>query len=187
MNAKLRDFPEMIESERLYLRPCRISDGKMVYDAIVHSRDQLKCWLPFAQEEPVLEKTEENIRHSMAEFILREDIRLLIFRKEDDVFIGSTGLHRMKWDIPSFEIGYWIDTRFAKLGYMTEAVETLTSFAFHFYGAKRVEIRCDTRNIASRKIPENLGFTLEGILRNESMSVDGLNVRDTCVFSKIEA
>ncbi|MGE8077961.1 GNAT family N-acetyltransferase [Peribacillus loiseleuriae] len=185
MKAILKDFPDKIETERLYMRPCRQGDGKDVYEAIVHSRDQLKEWLPFAIHEPSLENTEENIRRSYAEFILKEDIRLHIYRKADDFFIGSTGLHRINWDVPKFEIGYWIDTRHSKQGYITEAVDALAHFAFDFYEAKRVEIRCDPNNVNSKRIPEKLGFTLEAILRNDSISVDGESVRDTCVFSKV--
>ncbi|WP_028391620.1 GNAT family N-acetyltransferase [Bacillus cihuensis] len=185
MKAILKDFPERIETERLYMRPCRPGDGYEVHRAILHSRDQLKEWLPFAIHEPVLENIEENIRSAYADFILKEDIRLHIYRKKDDAFIGSTGLHRINWNVPKFEIGYWIDTRHSKQGYITESVCALTDFAFDYYQAKRVEIRCDPSNLNSRRIPEKLGFILEAILRNDSISVDGKSVRDTCVFSKI--
>ncbi|MBM7693189.1 RimJ/RimL family protein N-acetyltransferase [Peribacillus deserti] len=185
MNAILLDFPEKIESERLYIRPCQPGDGQKVFEAIQASKKELSQWLPFAQKHMSLDEVEEGVRKSFSKFITREDIRLHIFRKEDDQFIGSTGLHRMNWDIPKFEIGYWVDSRYAKKGYITEAASALTRFSFEFYRAKRVEIRCDPDNIDSRKIPEKLGFTLEGILRNDSLSADGKHPRDTCVFSKI--
>lgn len=68
---------------------------------------------------------------------------------------------------------------------MTEAVEALTMFAVKEFGAKRVEIRCDPENIRSRRIPEKLGFILEGVLRQDDVSADGMSLRNTCVFSKI--
>ena len=67
---------------------------------------------------------------------------------------------------------------------MTEATEAITNFAFTELNAKRVEIRCDTRNTKSRAIPERLGFTLEGILKNDSLSADSKELRDTCIFAK---
>ncbi|PLT28260.1 GNAT family N-acetyltransferase [Peribacillus deserti] len=186
MNPMLLDFPERIESERLYIRPCQAGDGQNVLEAIQASKNELSQWLPFAHKTMSLEEIEEGIRKSYARFILREDIRLHIYRKKDDQFIGSAGLHRMDWDIPKFEIGYWVDTRFAKKGYITEAAAALTQFAFEFYGAKRVEIRCDPENTASRRIPEKLGFHLDGIMRNHSLSADGTRLRGTCVYSKIK-
>ena len=180
----LMDFPKKIETPRLYLRPCLPGDGLAVYEAIVHSQAELKKWLPFAHQEPSLEETEKNVLRAYAQFILKEDIRLHIYRKEDDQFIGSTGLHRIDWTLPKFEIGYWTDTRFSGKGYITEAVERLTKFAFHHYGAKRVEIRCDPHNHKSRKIPEKLGYSLEGIIHNDCLSADGKHVRDTAIFGK---
>lgn len=69
---------------------------------------------------------------------------------------------------------------------MTEAVQGITAFAFEELKARRVEIRCDPQNVKSRAIPERLGFVLEGILRNDLLSVDGKELRDTCVFAKVK-
>ncbi|PLS15392.1 GNAT family N-acetyltransferase [Bacillus sp. M6-12] len=184
MNPIIQSFPEKIESARLYIRPCLPGDGAAVHDALVHSRAELMEWLPFAQKESTLDEVEEGIRKSYAKFILREDFRLHIYRKSDDVFIGSTGLHRIDWDIPKFEIGYWIDSRYAIKGYVTEAVDALTGFAFDFYGANRVEIRCDSKNVRSKLVAERLGFDLEAVMRNDSRSADGKELRDTCVYAR---
>ena len=186
MNPILLEFPEKIETERLYLRVCLPGDGKMVYESVQASIEDLKKWLPFANNTQVEEETEINIRKSYSQFLLREDIRIHIFRKEDDVFIGSTGLHRINWDVRKFEIGYWIDSRYQKNGYMVEAVERLVKFTFVDLQANRVEIRCDPENLNSRRIPEKLGFTLEGILKKDSLSADGKKLSDTCVFAKVK-
>ncbi|UAL50903.1 GNAT family N-acetyltransferase [Metabacillus dongyingensis] len=184
-NPLLIDFPTEITTERLCIRAPRPGDGKEVNAAINESMNELKPWMPFAQKPPTLEETEANIRQSCAKFILREDLRLLIFNRKKGHFIGSTGFHRMDWDVPKVEIGYWISTKYAGKGYMTEAVEALTLFAVKEFGAKRVEIRCDPENIRSRRIPEKLGFILEGVLRQDDVSADGMSLRNTCVFSKI--
>lgn len=83
MNPILFDFPEKIETERLLIRPCLPGDGQIVHEAIQHSLEELKQWLPFAHKQQTLEQTEENIRNAYALFIQRQDIRLHIFRKED--------------------------------------------------------------------------------------------------------
>ncbi len=186
MNPIILDFPSEFTTERLLIRLPLPGDGKAVYEAIQASRAELKQWLPFAANEQTLEQTEENIRESHIKFLKREDLRMLIFQKETGEFIGSTGLHRMDWDVPRFEIGYWLDSRQSSKGYMLEATEGLTSFAFNVLKAKRVEIRVDTRNTRSRAIPEKLGFELEGILRNEDVAVDGSGLRDTCIYGKIK-
>ncbi|WP_455676031.1 GNAT family N-acetyltransferase [Pradoshia sp.] len=185
MNPILLDIPERIEGERIYLRSCKPGDGPMVFEAVSASIKELKPWMPWANTAQSEDASEANIRESYAEFILRKDLRLHIMRSSDDVFLGATGLHRIDWNALKFEIGYWVDSRHAKNGYVTEAVNLLSRFAFDELKANRIEIRVDTENKDSRRIPENTGFTLEGILRHDSYNANGTELRSTCVYSKI--
>lgn len=184
MNPILKEFAAEFETERLLIRMPKPGDGKAVYGAIQASLPELKPWMPFANIEQTEEDVEANIREAYAKFIKREDLRLLVFDKESGTLIASSGLHRINWSVPKFEIGYWIDSRYSGKGYMTEAVQGIIHFAVSELSAKRIEIRCDSRNVKSRAVPERLGFTLEGILRNDDLSVNG-ELRDTCVFAKI--
>ncbi len=184
MNPILLKFPEEFSTERLVIRMPKPGDGKAVYDAITASIDELKPWMPFAQKAQTEEDVELNIRSSYISFLKREDLRLLVFLKETGELVASSGLHRIDWSVPKFEIGYWIDSRFSGKGYMTEAVEGIANFAFDELNARRIEIRCDERNTKSRAIPERLGFTLEGILKNNELSPDTNELRDTCVYAK---
>lgn len=186
MNPLLLEFPSEFYTERLLIRMPKPGDGKVVFDAIQASLDELKPWMPFAQKEQSEEETEINIRDSYVKFIKREDLRLLIFHKETGEFIASSGLHRIDWSVPKFEIGYWIDTRYSGKGYITEAVEGITKFAFSDLKARRIEIRCDSKNDKSRKVPERLGFTLEGVLKNSAISADGNEITDTCIYAMIK-
>lgn len=185
MNPILLDIPTEFYTERLLIRIPRLGDGKVVYESIKASIQQLKPWLPFANEEQTEEGIEINLRNAIAKFVMREDIRLLIFSKDGKEFIGSSGLHNPNWSIPKFEIGYWIDSRYTGNGYMTEAVNGISKFAFNELKAKRVEIRCDSLNEKSKAIPERLGFVLEGILKNDDLSMDGTRLRDTLIYAKI--
>ncbi|MEJ8547971.1 GNAT family N-acetyltransferase [Brevibacillus borstelensis] len=186
MNPLLLDFPCEFFTERLLIRMPKPGDGKAVFQAINASMAELKPWMPFAHYEQTEQDVELNIRESYVNFLKREDLRLLVFHKESGEFVASSGLHRINWAIPKLEIGYWIDTRFSGKGYMTEAVQGITSFAFEELKARRIEIRCDPRNVKSRAIPEKLGFALEGILHSDSLSADGKELRDTCVFAKVK-
>jgi ribosomal-protein-serine acetyltransferase len=186
MNPLLLNFPYEFHTERLFIRMPKPGDGKVVFNAIQASIVELKPWMPFAQKTQSEQETEVNIRQAYVKFLSREDLRLLIFHKYTGEFIASSGLHRIDWSIPKFEIGYWIDSRYSGNGYMTEAVQGITNFAFNELKARRVEIRCDSRNIKSRKIPERLSFTLEGILKNNAISVDGSRLIDTCVYAKVK-
>jgi RimJ/RimL family protein N-acetyltransferase len=185
MEALLLDFPESFESDRLTIRAPRPSDGAEINAAVHETFDDLKLWMPWAQQMPTLEESESYVRRAQCQFLAREELTLFLFLKGTNTMVGSSGLHRIDWDIPKFEIGYWCRKRFQGQGYITESTEAITQFAFETLGAKRVEIRCDSKNVRSRRIPDRLGFKLEGALRNDSLSPSG-ELRDTLVFAKIK-
>lgn len=186
MNPILLDFPHEFETERLRLRMPMPGDGKAVHEAITASIDELRPWMGFVQNGQTEEESEINTRQAHICFLKRKKLRLLVFLKETNKFVGSSGLHNIDWDVRKFEIGYWCDTRLSGKGYMTEAIAGLTEFTFNELKANRVQIQCDARNRKSRAIPERLGFELEGIFRNEDISVDGKELRDTCMYAKVK-
>ncbi len=85
--------------------------------------------MPWAQTLPTLEESEANIRKAVAEFMIRTDLRLLLFLRGTGTLVGSSGLHRLNWEVPCFEIGYWMRTPYCGRGLMTEAVRGITEFA----------------------------------------------------------
>ncbi|WYP27441.1 GNAT family N-acetyltransferase [Alkalihalobacillus sp. FSL W8-0930] len=185
MNPLMIDFPDSFETERLLIRAPKPGDGAKMYEAVSSSIEQLKPWLPFAHFEQSPELTEANIREAHVNFLTRKDLRLLVFHKETGELVASSGLHRIDWDVPKVEIGYWIRTEYSGKGYMTEAVQGITTFAFQELKARRVEIRCDAKNVKSRAIAERLNFELEAVLKQEAKAIDSEELRDTCVYAQI--
>lgn len=180
------NFRSEFTTDRLLIRMPKPGDGKAMFESINASLDELKPWLPFAHFKQTEEDVEINIREAHLKFLSREDLRLLVFLKNSGKLIASSGLHRINWEIPKFEIGYWMDSRYAGKGYMTEAVQGMTEFAAVELKAHRIEIRCDTQNVKSAAIPERLGFTLEGILRNDALEIGSTTkLRDTSVYAKV--
>jgi RimJ/RimL family protein N-acetyltransferase len=185
MNPILLEFPSEFETERLIVRMPQFGDGKAVHEAIIASLPELKPWLPFAHIDQSADDVEANIRNAHVKFLKREDLRLLVFLKGTGELVGSTGLHRMDWEVRKFEIGYWQDTRHSGKGYMIEAVKGIEEFAVKELKARRLEIRCDTRNTRSMNIPERLGFTLEGTLRSDSIDLITEELCDTHIYGKV--
>jgi RimJ/RimL family protein N-acetyltransferase len=185
MDPLLLDIPEEFESERMIIRAARPGEGADVNAAVIESLDQLKPWMIWAQVAPSVEETEAHGRKAHARFHARED---LIYRgwlkTAPNTFVVGSGLHRIDWSVPRFEIGYWVRTSLAGRGYVTEIVHAMTQLAFNTLGAERVEIRCDERNERSWRVAERCGFTCEGTLRRDSRAPDG-TVRDTRVYSRV--
>lgn len=141
--------------------------------------------MPWAKEVPTVEQSEEHCRNASAKFLRREDLQLLLFLKDSQTLVGSSGLHRINWDVPKFEIGYWCRTPFSGKGYIREASESIARFAFEQLGAHRVEIRADSKNERSLRIPRALGFQHEGTLQNDARDGAGA-LRSTEVFALVE-
>ncbi|KHL92864.1 acetyltransferase [Paenibacillus sp. IHB B 3415] len=180
----LISMPESFESSRLLIRAALWGDGAAVNEAVQESTAELSPWMPWAQHIPSVEESEASIRKSRLQFLERKDIRLLLVNKKSGQLVGSSGLHRIDWQVRKFEIGYWVRTSCAGQGYITEAVSAIADFAVQELQAARLEIRCDSRNTQSARVAERAGFTLEGILRNDKLDVQGA-LRDTMIFSKV--
>lgn len=182
----LLDFPDSFETERLVLRCPRRGDGPMVAEAVAESLPELRPWMFWAQAAPSVDESEIRARELSAEWILRSDLPLYLLRKEDGAFVGGSGLHRMDWSVPRFEIGYWCRTRFVGQGYVSEAVRGIRDFAFRELHAQRVEVHCDPLNERSVRVAERTGFVREGLLRRQSVAPGG-GLRDTVVYSLTRA
>jgi RimJ/RimL family protein N-acetyltransferase len=184
----LIEVPERVVTPRLVLRVPRAGDGPTLNAAIVASFPDIQPWLPWADHVPSIDESEMVVRRQHAQFLLREDFVFQIWEHAGDgrehTLLGGTGLHRMDWTVPRFEIGYWRRTGHAKRGVISEAVIALTRLAFDQLHAERVEIRVDPENVASWRVAERVGYTLEGTLRRDRRNVSG-SLRDTRVYSRV--
>lgn len=185
MKPILIDLPDQIETARLLLRAPRTGDGAAINAAAIESLDQLRPWMPWAQNAPSVEESEEYARSASAQFISREDLPFLAFLKDENRYLGGIGLHRIDWAVPRFEIGYWIRASEQGKGYVIEAVNALTTFCFDKLNANRVEIRMDDKNERSWRVAERCGFTLEGLFHKDTRDHFG-NLRDTRIYAKVK-
>ncbi len=166
MKPILLDIPDSFESERLLIRVPKPGDGAMLQEAYLESYPRLKPWFPWAQSESSVEEREIFCREKYASFIKKEDMTLMMILKSENKFIGGSGLHVHNWDVPSFEIGYWVRTGYEGKGYVIEAVKRITQFGFETLKANRIFIRCDVANLRSQSVAMRAGFIYEGTFRN---------------------
>ncbi len=183
MNPILIDVPTPISTPRLTLRPPQSGDGKIINAAIRESFDQLARWMPWAAHKPNVDESEIFVRTAQARWILREELTLFIFDRQESKLLGATSFHHINWDLPSFEIGYWVRSTFAGQGIITESTNCLTRYAFEQLGAVRVEIKSDEQNKASRRVAEKLHFHLEGILLRNAVNPANKKLRNTVIYA----
>jgi len=184
----LRDVPERFESDRLTIRAPRPGDGVRVYEAVAESLADLRQFpasMSWALSEQSIDSCEKYCREGYSNFLARRDLPLLLILRGTDVIVGSSGLHRFDWSVPKFEVGFWGRSSFHRKGLITEGVGAIVDVAFSVLGARRVEALPDDANTRSCRVCERLGFTLEGILRNERSDPDG-TLRNTRIYARIQ-
>ena len=183
----LRDVPDRFDSPRLTIRCPQSGDGPRVHDAIVASLDALREFpasLPWAMAEPTLASAEQFCREGRAHFMMRSMMPMLLLLKGSDTLVGVGSLHAFDWAVPKCEIGYWAHSAFTGRGFVTEAAQAITDLAFGPLGMRRVEALPDAGNIASWRVCERAGYTLEGTRRNDRITPDGM-LRDSRVYARI--
>ena len=159
-------LPSEFPGERILLRPLRAEVAEQAFAAVDESRDHLRPWVAWVDNQSTVEQTRDYCIRCAANWLLRTDLTLGIFDSASGRFLGGTGLHEPDWELRSFEIGYWLRLSAIGHGYTTDAVLLLRDFAFSQLRARRLELSCDVRNDPSRRVAERAGFNLEGRLRN---------------------
>ncbi len=163
-------FPSEIRTSRLILRRPDLADAAGLHEAVAASFAELSRWMPWARGSYSIDDAQQFCAHAKGSF--DAGVHFLIRLPEDGTIIGSAELTTIDEEVPSFEIGYWIQTSYSGFGYITEAAHALTSFAFEKLGSNRVQIRIDTKNHRSWAIPKRLGYELEAT--HSSYSRDNL-------------
>jgi ribosomal-protein-serine acetyltransferase len=185
------NFPLPITTPRLLLRqPILKSDALEYSQGVTESINELKPWMLWALHHQEVEQAENYIRECHINWISKNNnnigLPLWIIDKTTGAFVGHIVMWNINWDIPRFEIGFWACTSYARRGYITEAVNALTRYCFLQLKAKRIEIRCETKNIRSQLVPQRLEFQLDGVLRNNAIAVSDGKLTDTLVFSRVD-
>lgn len=175
-NPVLLDIPDQFETERLLIRAPRSGDGAVINVSVLETLDDIRRYpasMMWAMEDQPMEKTEEYARRGAANWIIRADFPMIVFRRDTGDHVGNCGLHRFNWDTRVFEIGWWCRKCFQGRGFATEAARAVTEFAFTHLGARRVWCGADEENVRSWRVAERLGFEHEGTLKSERCDPDG--------------
>ncbi|WP_425425081.1 GNAT family N-acetyltransferase [Aquisalimonas asiatica] len=143
------------------------------------NREHLREWLPWVDANRSPADTESFIRSAINQHESGKGPQYAVFYST--VMCGVCGFHPFDVTNRIGGIGYWLGRAYAGQGVMTLSVRALVEAGFREYGLNRIDIACATGNARSRAIPERLGFTFEGILR-EREYLHGRSV-DHAVYS----
>lgn len=140
------------------------------YQLIDRNRTHLREWMPWLDDERSVDDLRVFMRGSLQQFASNEGFQAGIWYQ--GTIVGSIGLHDLDWIDRKIEMGYWLSADQQGKGLVTKACKTLVDFVFEAYKLNKVEIHAATGNSRSRAIPERLGFTQEGIIRQAQWLYD---------------
>lgn len=163
----LLDVPEQLETERLILRPYRAGDGSAYLDVCLRNKRHL---LPYESGNPALDvenldDAETLVRQFAVDWMARNAFFLGAWRKPSGEFAAQIYIGVVSWELPEFEIGYFVDCRYEGQGYVVEATRAAIDFCFNHLGAYRLRLGCNQTNLRSQKVAERCGFIREGFIR----------------------
>lgn len=145
------------------LRLVEPHDAEEMFNLIDSNRAHLREWLPWVDGTREVDDTLENIQVGMRQHAANQGYQMAIVHQGR--IAGRIGMHGISWGNGAMSLGYWLGEQYQGKGLMTRAVKAVVDHAFHTWKLHRVEIRCAPGNTKSRAIPERLGFTQEGVLR----------------------
>jgi ribosomal-protein-alanine N-acetyltransferase len=161
MNEQNSAFPELFTPR---LKLCDIG--------LEHAERLHSVWTdPLVVEHLILEpftelsQTQKMISVLQGLHICGEGVRWAVTMRSDGAVLGTCGFHNWKKEHKRAEMGYELDSRMWRRGFMSEAVSAALEYAFGPMELNRVEAMVTVGNERSRGFLEKAGFTLEGTLR----------------------
>ena len=154
--------PVFLDGERISLRTPEEEDVAFLQRNVNDPRIRR----PIAAATPVT-ATEER---EWVEVANEEGVSLLICADEEPV--GTIGLAEVNETWGHAEVGYWVTPDAWGAGYATAATELLVGYGFDQRRLNKIVAYAFDFNAGSQRVLEKVGFTEEGIFREEAF-VDG--------------
>lgn len=153
----------IIETERLILRPLRLSDVDDLYE--YQSHPEIVRYIPWPERtrEQVIEALEKHAPNSKSELKEDGDYILLAWElKDSGKVIGQSNAGYESSRDQLADIGWVTHQDFQRQGFAFEATKALMAHIFSSSPVHRIIANIDTRNPESAKLAEKLGMRREG-------------------------
>ena len=135
-----------------------------LFRAVDRDRAYLRQWLPWLDLTESSADTLAFIHRTRQQLAENNGFQTAILYQGE--IVGMIGHIGIEWSHRRTGLGYWLAEKAQGRGIMTTACRAYIDHAFGELGLNRVEIRAAVENRKSRAIPERLGFTLEGAIRD---------------------
>jgi len=158
--------------EKIALRIFREDDAEEFFALTMENKDYLKEWLGWLDYTKTVEDTRNNIKERLQGILETGGYPKSVAIIYEGKIAGTIGYNEINRTSKIGIIGYWLASEFQGLGIMTKACKAFINYGFTELGLNRIQIAAATENEKSRAIPERLGFTQEGTIRQAEWLYD---------------
>jgi RimJ/RimL family protein N-acetyltransferase len=153
--------PREIDLHEFVLRPYQKQDVAALAAAVSESLEHLRPWMPWTALEPATVEDREKLL-AQWDRDWAEGVQYSYGMFREGRVVGGAGLMR-RIAPGGLEIGYWVHKEFTGRGFATRAAEALTTLGLGVADVTHIEIHHDRANLASRRVPDKLGFVMVGV------------------------
>ena len=100
--------------------------------------------------------------------------------------IGVTAIHHVDSRDKKATTGSWLNKKYWRKGYMTEAKMPVLDFAFDKLKSRKIETEAFVENEASNKMSLKLGFIKEGMKRQSTICKATGKVHDNNIYGLLK-
>jgi len=154
-------------NEHLFLEVVAAKHTEAIFNMVDTNRTYLQNWMPWVAHTHAIEDIARFIAEAQAQFKANNGFNAAVFY--NNIICGVIGLHNVDWLNRSTEIGYWLAESSQGKGIMTHCCRAIIDHCFNQMDLHRIEIKCGISNYKSQAIPQRLGFTQEGILKDSEL------------------
>lgn len=172
----------ILKTQRLILRKPKISDWKDIVEglndiSVAEGLEEISH--PYRKKDALtwIKKTIKNWEKKK-----KEGYTFFIELKSEKKVIGGIGLHKIDKFVGNAGTGSWINKKYWRKGYVTEAKLAINEFAFNKLKLRKLYSYVDTDNKASNRTQEAIGYKLEGCLKEGSRPRATGKIKDVNVY-----
>lgn len=176
-----------IKTKRLILREWAQKDKKDLIEGI-NNLDVTK-WLlvvpyPYKNKDANwwIKHCKENIKKKP-----RESYDLALELRENKKVIGTFSLGKVDKIQRTATLGYWLNKKYHRQGYGTEALGELIKFAFNKLKLRRLNASVFPENLSSGKLLEKFGAKKEGLKRKSKICKADGKIKDEIIYGLLKS
>jgi ribosomal-protein-serine acetyltransferase len=161
LHRLLLNIPTQLETERLLIRKYAEGEGRGLYLLLERNdnRNNLAEHVDEATEIRTAVEAEIRIRQFAADWVARARFVMGLWLKPPNKQIGQLRIEPRNWEVPSFELGWFLDSGFWGKGLAIEAARHAIRFTFDCLHAHKIIVITRDNNDRSNRLTQRLGFT----------------------------